>query len=354
MLQKKAAEKLPSFFANQCFYTKKLIEQSTSESVALFKSEIIKGDSLLVLAGGLGVDEWAFSYRFKSVISVEIDEQINDLVNNNFKLLQVSNVHRVSADANDFVNQSTTFFDVIYTDPDRRNEGKREILLSEHQPNIINLLPQIKKITNHLYIKCSPMYDHQMAINELSDIQSIYFISLKGEMKEMLIHLNFNRTISNSTIELVCVDIEATQNKMISFEMSENYPLPEICQTLNGYFYELGSSLVKARLNHHYAHTINLLAIDYAVPFYVSNQYNASFIGRVFKIEKVMKLNQDFKQYLKSKKITKSNVKSRGIEIKTEEIYKKYGLKEGGEDYFFICPHLGNKVVIHCIKERAN
>ena len=91
-LQKNASEKLPTFFKKNCFYTKKLLEQATAENVALYKSNLIKGDKLLVLAGGLGVDEWAFSTNFKHIVSVEIEETVNDLVDFNFNLLQVTNI----------------------------------------------------------------------------------------------------------------------------------------------------------------------------------------------------------------------------------------------------------------------
>lgn len=349
-LKKTGTEKLPTFSQKNCFFTKKLLEQATAEYVALFKSKLIKGNNLLVLAGGLGVDEWAFSQTFKHIVSVEIEEAVNDLVDFNFNLLKILNVQRITADATTYIKECNQFFEAVYTDPDRRNEGKREILLSEHQPNIIELLPHIQRITNNLYIKCSPLYDHQMAINELNQIESFYFISLKGEMKEMLIHVNFNKKADNKEVNLICVDIENTQYQEVNYLMAEATSRPELAQQLSGYFYETGASLVKARLNHQYASENKWLAIDYSVPFYISNQYVPTIIGRVFKIKSVQNLNQSFKNYLKTEKITKANIKSRGLGIKTEEIYKKLGLKEGGNDYLFVCPHLGHKTVIHCIK----
>jgi hypothetical protein len=349
-LQKNASEKLPTFFKKNCFYTKKLLEQATAEYVALYKSNLIKGDNLLVLAGGLGVDEWAFSPNFKHIVSVEIDETVNDLVDFNFHLLQVPNIKRISADATDYVKECNTFYEAVYTDPDRRNDGKREILLSEHQPNIIALLPHIQRITNHLYIKCSPMYDHQMAINELNQIESIYFISLKGEMKEMLIHVNFEKDVEDKAIHLICANIENAHYQEVKYLLSDSYSRPALAQQLSGYFYETGASLVKARLNHLYAYENEWFAVDYAVPFYISSLFVPNSIGRVFKIVSVQIFNQQFKNYLKTEKITKANIKCRGLGIKTEEVYKKLGLKEGGHDYLFVCPHLGQKTVIHCVK----
>lgn len=349
-LKKIGLEKLPSFSKKNCFFTKKLLEQATAEYVALFKSTLIKGDNLLVLAGGLGVDEWAFSPNFKHIVSVEIEKDVNDLVDFNFNQLQVQNVQRITADATAYVKECNTFYEAVYTDPDRRNDGKREILLSEHQPNIIALLPHIQRITNHLYIKCSPMYDHQMAINELNQIESIYFISLKGEMKEMLIHVNFEKDVEDKTIHLICVNIENAHYQEVKYLLSDSYSRPALAQDLSGYFYETGASLVKARLNHLYAYENEWLAVDYAVPFYISSQYFSNCIGRVFKIVSVQTFNQQFKNYLKTEKITKANIKSRGLGIKTEEVYKKLGLKEGGNDYLFVCPHLGQKTVIHCVK----
>ena len=64
----KSEHKLPSWFStkNIVYPSKISVEQASSENTALYKSEIIFGESLIDLTGGFGVDDFYFSKKFKS------------------------------------------------------------------------------------------------------------------------------------------------------------------------------------------------------------------------------------------------------------------------------------------------
>ncbi|PKP45487.1 MAG: hypothetical protein CVT95_08660, partial [Bacteroidetes bacterium HGW-Bacteroidetes-12] len=72
----KAANKLPEFAANkEIIYPSPLsLEQCSSEIAAIFKSNIVRGNSLLDLTGGFGVDTYFFSKRFNQITYVEQQE----------------------------------------------------------------------------------------------------------------------------------------------------------------------------------------------------------------------------------------------------------------------------------------
>ena len=63
----KSEHKLPSWFStkNIVYPSKISVEQTSSENTALYKSEIISGESLIDLTGGFGVDDFYFSNKFK-------------------------------------------------------------------------------------------------------------------------------------------------------------------------------------------------------------------------------------------------------------------------------------------------
>ena len=66
----KAKDKLPTLFSTEnIIYPNKIsVEQTSSEKTALYKSEIVNGNTLIDLTGGFGVDCLYFSKKIKKVI----------------------------------------------------------------------------------------------------------------------------------------------------------------------------------------------------------------------------------------------------------------------------------------------
>jgi hypothetical protein len=103
------------------------------------------------------------------------------------------------------------------------------------------------------------------------------------------------------------------------------------------------------RKNHEYAMDLNLLALDNSIAFYTSNNLNNQFIGRYFKIIKSINYNvKGCLKYLNDNRISKANIKARGLKFNTEELKKKLKLKDGGEDYIFVIPFKNQTIMIHC------
>lgn len=344
-LRIKIKSKLPTYYKYHCLLSEKAAEQSTSEAVALYKSTIIKSKKGLVLAGGLGIDDWAFSQTSGHITSVDNDETLNILAGYNFELLKLTNINRLTAKAEDFIENNNTRFDFIYADPDRREGDKRQILLQDHQPNMINLLPALLKITNEVWIKCSPLYDIDMAFKEVPGIAAIYCISQKGEVKEMLLKVT-NVPVGKPLI--TCTDIATTTTE---HTFTQNNDKPELCETIGGYFYEAGATLVKTRLHVSYALENGLQAISHDTPFYCSDQKVSSFMGKCLKIVTTMPMNpKQLKLYFRALKMKQINIKSRGIGTDALKLLKEMGMTEGGTDFLFLCTFKGQAVAIHCVK----
>ncbi len=344
-LEKKANVKLPTWQLNNCFYTPTSFEQCTAEAVALEKAKLIKGSNLLVLAAGLGVDDWAFSKTFTAIISVDNNPELNDIANCNFEKLGVKNIERIHQTAEDFLQHNTQKFDAIYIDPDRRKDDKRQILLAEHQPNVVALLPQLLLHSHSIWIKCSPLYDMDMAQKELPFIKTIYSISLYGEVKEMLLEIENNYT---KAPHILAIDIQKNEtfSEIFSLENLQQYNFTE---TLDGYLFEVGASIVKIRKHHTYAMLKNLKLIDVQVPFYIGEK-PLKIIGKCFKIVAVLNYHfAEIKAYCKSQNINQINAKARGLKYyNTAEFYKKTALTEGGNYFAWITPFKGENKVIIC------
>ena len=68
---KKALYKVPIYALNYCWLPTKSYEQCSSELTSFYKSSLYKGDKVLDLSGGLGIDDIAFAKKFNEVISIE-------------------------------------------------------------------------------------------------------------------------------------------------------------------------------------------------------------------------------------------------------------------------------------------
>ncbi len=315
--------------------------------MALYKSKLFKGNNVLILAAGLGIDDLALSYSFEQVLSIDSDEDLNKISRYNFNVLGRKNIKRIDGTAEEFLENNSSPFDLIYIDPDRRNEKGRQILLSEHQPNVVELLPKLFKISPKVLIKCSPLYDFEMAISEIPNISEVNSVSKYGEMKELLILAE--RENANDNISIVCSDI-SRDNKIKQFRTQNKkvYNL-KIANEIGPYLYEAGACLVKMRKNHEFAMDLDLLALDNSTAFYTSDYLNNQFIGRSFKVIISMTYNvNECIKYLKINNISKANIKARGLKFNTEELKRKLKLKDGGTDYIFVLPFKNQNILIHC------
>ena len=182
----RARHKLPRLYAARGIIPQRAFEQSSSEECAAQKH--LAGDTLLDLTCGLGMDVAALSSRFKRIVALERDPILAAVTRENMRRMGIENVEVVNTSAEEYLAHCEEHFDWVYTDPDRRSEqGQRLVRLEDCSPNIIALLPQIWRITEHLAIKNSPLFDVDEAFRLFPEAQ-VEVISLHNECKEVMIY----------------------------------------------------------------------------------------------------------------------------------------------------------------------
>lgn len=346
---KKGRNKLPFLTSNYCWLPAKSYEQASSELTAYYKSLLFNGDSVLDLSGGLGVDDIAFSKVFSKVFSLDSDEELNEIVKHNFKKIGINNIERLTVFAEDYLANITSKFDLVYIDADRRPAANsKKFLLSDCTPNIIELLPQLKLITNQLLIKLSPMVDLNYCKTEIENIKEIHVVALKNEVKEVLLLINFSK--NNSTI-IKAVNIINEQN-IQEFSELNSFFIETNESNENTHFYEPNASIIKANLSNNYAQSLGLKMIALNSNFFVGHELIENFFGRSFKIVESFPFSKStLKSYLKKKGIVKANINKRNFPINEAEIAKQFDLKTGGDEYlFFTQNNQGEKLFFHCRK----
>jgi SAM-dependent methyltransferase len=182
----RARTKLPNYYAAQCILTPRAFEQASSEECAQHK--MLHGERVLDLCCGLGVDSLALSRNFREVIALEQDALLCEITTHNLQRMGATNVTVVCSSAETYLHDCFEHFDWVYADPDRRgNTGRKLIRLEECSPNILALLPDIRRCATNLCLKCSPLFDVDEALRLFPDAH-IEAISLGGECKELLIY----------------------------------------------------------------------------------------------------------------------------------------------------------------------
>ena len=182
-------KKLPTWFSTpDIYFPKKLaIEQSSSEKTATYKSSLIKGDSLLDLTGGFGVDSFYFSKTSKQVTYLEQQVELSRIAEHNANVLGAKNIEFIANDGIAYINESNRMWDVLYIDPSRRIASQKVVRLTDCEPNVIDLYLKLAATCNHIWIKAAPLLDIKLALTELKNVQSVHVVSVGNELKELLV-----------------------------------------------------------------------------------------------------------------------------------------------------------------------
>lgn len=199
--------KLPAFYAVQAIVPPLAFEQCSSEKAASAKD--FSGKTCLDLTCGLGVDSLHFSKNFQHVTSIERNSVLAETVRFNFDLMKIKNITVLNTTAEAFVNTYTGApFDLIYLDPARRDNGGKKVFLPEDcEPNFVELLPILTKISRKIVVKMSPLYDVDAAFRQFPNVSEVGVVSVDNECKELLLVFNStdlikeNSPLNNELIE---------------------------------------------------------------------------------------------------------------------------------------------------------
>lgn len=352
-LYDKAKKKLPLMTDNFCYFTTKSYEQASSEALAKYKASLVQGDKLIDLTGGIGSDDIAFSRCFKKIISVDKDSELNMLAEINFSKLGINNILRITASAEEFINGSQKA-DLIYIDADRKqgSSGKKSVALHDSSPDILKIIERLFEISPEIMLKLSPMADITYLKNNLSYIKEIQVVSLKNDVKEILVMLKngFPDKLKVSAIEL-----DTDGSKILNQFSEPAVELNEPGFAENGkYFLEASNALIKSGLVNEYAALNELKLITVSSLFMITDKLLSKPFGRFFKLVSSFTFSKSaLIKYLSENNIKSANITCRSFQAKPDEILKNFGLKDGGNDYFFFTAGENKKkLVFHCQKLR--
>ncbi|WP_191859686.1 THUMP-like domain-containing protein [Hanstruepera ponticola] len=349
--KKRCKKKLPTWYQTpKIYYPNKLnIEQTSSETTAAYKAQLINGNNLIDLTGGFGVDSFYFSKQFESVIHCEINKDLSNIVAYNFKQLEINNVQCIPYDGVAYLKQSSNRYSWIYLDPSRRHDQKGKVFfLKDCLPNVPDILDDLFSYSDHILIKTSPLLDISSGINELKHVNSIHVLAVNNDVKELLWVLKKEK---KQPVKITTVNIiDTSPNKFEFFLKDEvntisNYSLPL------KYLYEPNAAVLKAGAFNSIGEKLDLKKIHQHTHLYTSDKLIV-FPGRVFYIVEIIPYN---KKSLKKLDISKANITTRNFKESVQTIRKKLKIKDGGDQYLFFTTNINlEQIVIICKKIKVN
>ncbi len=353
------SKKVPSWASNpDLLFPKHLsIEQCSSELTAKYKASIISGgDTFVDLTGGLGIDSYFLSEKFKTSYYIENQKELCDLAEHNFGVLG-RKITVVNSDAESFLNDLTSRRDnacvVLYLDPARRDVYNRKMVsLHDCSPDVVDLQNVLLKNSKNILIKSSPMLDISLITNELQNISEIHMVSVKNECKEILIKIEpgFDGEIKYYCVELQPVGTRhalSPQDEMVFqfVESEEKSAIPSFSSTVKKYLYEPNSSLMKSGAYKLISQRFGIEKLHVNSHLYTSDNLISDFPGRIFEVVGFAPFNKKIKKEL-LKDITEASVATRNFPLSTNDLRKNLNLKESDKNFVFGTTLIGEKKVV--------
>ncbi|MCM1092974.1 MAG: class I SAM-dependent methyltransferase [Lachnospiraceae bacterium] len=344
--RRKTRKKLEKELENPRFYfpTTLSAEQCTGDRLADFHASLIKnGDSVLDLTCGLGIDSLHFAEKAKSVTSIDRNPDLCEALSHNASALGLDNITVVTADCSEFLNDSTSEYDVIFIDPARRGmEGERLFGLHDCSPDVIDLLPLIRKHCRKLIVKASPMLDLTQITRELPDACDIYVTGNDNECKEVVIVIDFEKkTESEPTIHALSTSHDFAFKRSDELNADIQFSDPPSA----GYLYEPNPEIMKAAP---FKLLSQLFAINKISPnthLYWSEHQATDFPGNVLKIIKTIDYaSSNIKRF--AKEFPEIRVAARNFGITADQLRKKLKVKDGGELRLFAITTASDKKIM--------
>ena len=327
--RQKARVKIPSWAAiDGITYPPHLsMEQCSSEQTARYKAQIAgKGERIVDLTAGFGVDMAFMADGYKEAIHIEKMEQLCAISSANYEVLGLNHIKVVNGNGVDYLH-TLDHADLIFIDPARRDEhGARTYGIADCTPNVLGMIDEMLEKAPRVMIKLSPMLDWQKAAADIGRVSQVHIVSVANECKELLLVVEGD----SKPLQIFCVNDNQVFSYNSADEIGNFVPLASESQ----YLYEPNASVMKAGCFQLLSAHFGISQPDKNSHLFLSDKPIADFPGRGFSVERISTMNKkELKTALAG--ITQANIATRNFPLSVAELRKRLKLKDGGDTYIF-------------------
>lgn len=355
--RRKAKTKLPAWYKTKgVIYPPTInLEQCSSEATGIYKTQIINSflsgrHKAADITGGFGVDTFFLSSLFEFIHYSEPNTALFEITRHNHRQLGVDNVIHHNLSGEDFLKQIDSEFDLVYLDPSRRDERSRKVyLLSDCAPDITKLQHDLFHKCRFLLLKASPLLDIQQGLREIHHVKRVFVVSVHNECKELLFLAEKDYS-EEPQIEAVDLHENGKIRSTFLFSFSEERNAKVKLDEPQRFLYEPSASILKAGAFKLIAGKFGLFKLASSTHLYTSSALVPDFPGKTFLIEH---LNPDAKQLSELLPDGQVNVVTRNYPLSTEEIKKKWHLRDGDEKFLIGFSTIKRKHLALCVKVKG-
>ncbi len=335
------------------------IQQCSSEPLARFRQNLIEGDSLVDLTGGLGVDCFFMGQGMSRAVYVDASPDAVDAARHNFGVLGASNTDFVCSTAEEFLENSeasSVKFDNIFIDPSRRSSsGGRVFKLEDCSPDVTTIAPLMLRVADTVYIKLSPLLDISQVISRLPCVSDVYAIGHASECKDLLVVLKAGLDVHSEPVihaqmlsddggPVSPVSYCAGEEKRCVTRMAER--LPSVGEKL----FVPSPAVMKAAPFSLLTNLYDVEMLGCGTHVYVGHKDITDFPGRRFEIVAVYDLSKRSIGELR-KAFPSAAVAVRNFPMSADELRKKLKIGESSMIFLFgVSAYGGKQLLLVCHK----
>ena len=334
-------------------------EQCSSEATARYKAELVgMCHRLIDLTAGYGIDTFHLAEGMSEAHYVERNAELCAIAQHNFQLYRPHiQVHNTTAESflasypypitNSAASNSPSgrplpnsiaSHTLIYLDPARRSQsGGKVFRIEDCEPNVIDLLPTLRRIGSHIMIKFSPMLDITAALRALGKDWDTHIVAVNNEVKEVL--------FLTGKGDIHAVNIRTREMRTDRFFFSpedEKQAELQLAPHIQQYIYEPNAAIIKAGAFRLIAEQYELQKLDTNTHLYTSDTCISGFPGRIWQVIDA-EIKEPKRQLDKS---VRYSIISRNYPLSPEDIRKKYKLRDGDEQYLIAARHQGKPLLL--------
>lgn len=328
-------------------------EQSTSDVLARVHAGLVMpGYKVADLTSGLGIDAMAMARRVGEaghVVAVERDENVADALRHNARAL--TNLEVINSDCRTLLDvwaKEGMRFDAVFIDPARRaSDGGRVFALNQCEPDVVEMLPLLKTITDRLIVKASPMLDIAHTLSLLPDATEVLVLGTTVECKELDIVCDFTSK-GNENPKIKAVTIGQGLHSVYTFTRDEDasakaeYGIPQV----GGYVYDPYPAVMKAA-PFKLLCSDTMKAIGPNTHLWCSSELTDKFPGRPYVVEEILPyMSKHIKRY--ASRYPKISVTARNFDMASDILRTKLKVKDGPGRLFAVTAFNGQKLLITC------